>query len=75
MKPLHKLSPRKRGRVVALTTDGNMRRRLQDLGIIEGTSVQKLYTAPLGDPSAYRVRGVAIALRKKDADTIYIQEK
>lgn len=61
------LSPGDQGEVCALTTGGAMRRRLMELGLVEGTRVECLCRSPGGDPSAYRIRGAVIALRNKDA--------
>lgn len=61
------LSPGEQGRVASLCTRGPIRRRLLELGLIEGTRVECLCRSPGGDPSAYRIRGAVIALRKKDA--------
>ena len=52
-----------------------MRRRLQDLGLIRGTAVQCLEKSPLGDPTAYRIRGTVIALRKRDAASVRIRQE
>ena len=41
--------------------------RLRDLGIVSGTPIKCLYKAPLGDPSAYSIRGAVIALRREDS--------
>lgn len=60
------------GVVSALRTEGAMRRRLQDLGLICGTRVECVGISPLGDPAAFRIRGAVIALRQADADTVYI---
>ena len=49
---------------------GDMRRRLQDIGLIRGTSVECVGRSPLGDPAAFRIRGAVIALR--DSDTALI---
>lgn len=35
----------------------DMRRRLQDIGLIEGTVVECVGKSPLGDPCAYIIRG------------------
>ena len=51
-------------RVKTLLNDGSMRRRLQDMGLIEGTSVLCLQRSPSGDPIAYLIRGAVIALRR-----------
>lgn len=54
-------------RVVSLTAEGRMRRRLSDLGLIPGAVVECLGRSPLGDPTAYLIRGAVIAIRRRDA--------
>lgn len=44
-----------------------------DLGIIEGTKIKPVLKSPLGDPTAYEVRGTVIALRKEETEKIYIK--
>ena len=51
---------------------GPERRRMLDLGLLPGTIVKAEFTSPSGDPTAYRIRGSAIALRKEQADLIHI---
>lgn len=55
------------GRVIRLDTKGDMRRRLQDIGLVEGTMVKCLRKSPSGDPVAYLIRGAVIALRSADS--------
>ena len=50
--------------------NGEMRRRVYDLGLIPGTCVKRLHAAPAGSPIAYAVRGAVIALRRCDAQHI-----
>ena len=54
-------------RVVSLLAEGQMRRRLADLWLIPGAGVTCLGRSPLGDPSAYLIRGAVIAIRRRDA--------
>ena len=61
------------GVVDDLAVDGEQRRRLQDIGLIEGTSVTCLQKSPGGDPVAYLIRGAVIALRQDDAKKIRIR--
>ena len=61
-----------RGRVVSLENRGSMRRRLQDMGLIEGTEVECVLKSPAGDPAAYAIRGALIALRREDSERILI---
>ena len=50
-----------------------MRRRLQDIGLIEGTDVECLQKSPAGDPVAYYIRGAVIALRSEDSQNILVR--
>lgn len=60
------------GKVGKLNSEGNIRRRLQDIGLIEGTNVECVLKSPCGDPSAYLIRGAVIALRSDDAKNILV---
>lgn len=59
--------------VTGLLNDGSMRRRLQDMGLIEGTPVLCLMRSPSGDPIAYLIRGAVIALREEDSSKILVE--
>lgn len=59
-------------RVEAVGGAEGMRRRLQDLGLIEGTRVECLHQNRAGDLSAYRIRGAVIALRREDAQSVQV---
>jgi DtxR family Mn-dependent transcriptional regulator len=63
-----------RARVVAISKAirGPARRRLMDLGLLPGTLVEAALSSPSGDPTAYLVRGAAIALRREQTDEIVI---
>ena len=50
------------------------RRRLLDLGILPGTSIENVMPSPLGDPVAYRIRSAVVALRREQAQLIEVQE-
>ena len=60
-------------KVINLFTTGSMRRRLQDIGLIEGTDVECLQKSPSGDPVAYLIRGAVIALRAEDSEKILVR--
>ncbi|HIQ59669.1 MAG TPA: ferrous iron transport protein A [Candidatus Merdivicinus intestinavium] len=67
IQPLNRMGPGQSARVVRLEVAGELRRRLLDLGLIEGTRVRCLHRAPCGDPAAYDIRGAVIALRDRDS--------
>jgi ferrous iron transport protein A len=59
--------------VSALWHSGSMRRRLQDIGLIQNTTVECVGRSPAGDPSAYLIRGAVIAIRASDASKICVE--
>jgi DtxR family Mn-dependent transcriptional regulator len=52
---------------------GQQRRRLMDLGIVAGTRVTAEMQSAGGDPTAYRVRGALVALRKRQARHVFVE--
>ncbi len=60
-------------KVKKLLSTGSMRRRLLDIGLIEGTPVKCLQSSPAGDPVAYLIRGSVIALRSEDSSQIIVE--
>ena len=70
---LTSLKPGQQAVVCELAATGDMRRRLQDIGLISGTKVKCIERSPLGDPVAYGIRGAVIALRQEDAGMVRIQ--
>lgn len=54
---------------------GMQRRRLMDLGIVPGTHISAEMKSGSGDPTAYSIRGATIALRRQQANLIYISQK
>lgn len=71
---LAQLAPGQAARIVGLTPAcrGAERRRLLDLGFVPGTKVGVEMVSPGGDPTAYRVRGTVIALRREQATLVRI---
>ncbi len=57
-------------RVVRLDADCGIRRRFMDLGLVENTQVVCVGHSPLGDPSAYLIRGAVIAIRDEDSRSV-----
>ena len=50
-----------------------IKRRLLDLGLIEGTSIKPVLISPSGDPRAFEFRGSLIAIRREDAENIKVK--
>jgi ferrous iron transport protein A len=70
--PLNQLPIGKKASVAALTSDGTIRRRMLDLGVIGGTEIEPLYKSPSGNPVAYLIRGAVIALRSDVSEKIMV---
>jgi len=77
MTRLSAISPGESADVVALaaTCRGAQRRRLLDLGVVPGTHITSELRGPSGDPTAYRIRGALIALRRDQAAQIFVQKR
>ncbi|HEY9059442.1 MAG TPA: FeoA family protein [Pseudobacteroides sp.] len=71
--PLNFLPLGKKAKVKVLTSDGMIRRRMLDLGLISDTVVEALQKSPSGDPVAYHIRGAVIALRSEEASKILVE--
>ena len=62
----------KDARVIAVNGEGRVTRRLMEMGMIPGVTVQVVKMAPFGDPIEIRVRGYSLAMRKSEADSIEV---
>jgi len=53
--------------------DSPLKNRLMTMGLIPGTKVTVLRSAPFGDPMAIRLRSYNLALRRSDAEKITVE--
>nr|WP_242826030.1 FeoA family protein [Desulfurispora thermophila] len=70
---LPELAPGQSGVVRRIILPTDMYNTLLSLGILPGTIVRVVRRSPLGDPTAYFIRGAMIALRRKTASGILVQ--
>lgn len=47
--------------------------RLREMGVVPGTRLTLVRTAPLGDPLEIKVRGYNLTLRKTEADHVIVE--
>ncbi len=47
-------------------------RRMLDLGIVRGAKIKALHKSPMGNLTAYFIKGAVIALRDSDAKNILV---
>ena len=72
--PLAELSPDESAAVYAVSDTCGIGKRLLDLGLTVQTRVSCVGRSPAGDPSAYRIRGAIIALRRCDSKSILVTD-
>lgn len=58
--------------IAAITADGEMGRRIRDMGLVPGVAIQIMGRAPLEDPVALRLMGFTLTLRNNEADYISV---
>lgn len=62
-----------KARVLSVENEGNMKRRLQDLGVIRDTEIGCVLDSISSDIKVYMIRGAYIAIRKSDAEQILLK--
>lgn len=72
-KLLSELETGQKARIVKISLVGDIRRRLSDMGLVNGSEVQLKRVAPLGDPIEIRVKGYELSLRKEIASEIEVE--
>lgn len=63
------------GTIVAVKAEGEMGRRIRDMGLVPGAEIRIQGRAPLFDPVALRVMGFTLTLRNNEADFIQVEVK
>jgi len=71
--PMRRMSSRQRGVIAKVNANGELGRRIRDMGLVPGTPVEIQGRAPLKDPVAIRVRDFILTLRNNEADHILVQ--
>ncbi len=73
MKTLKEVKVGETVKVVRLTGEGPVKRRIMDMGITKGVNIYVRKVAPLGDPVEVTVRGYELSVRKADAEMIAVE--
>ena len=71
---LKEVKPGATVKVVKISGEGAVKRRIMDMGLIKGVEVFVRKVAPLGDPVEVTVRGYELSVRKADAELIGVEE-
>jgi ferrous iron transport protein A len=72
-KRLSDLKPGESGTVLKVEGDRAVRRRMLDMGLVNGVAVEVKRVAPLGDPIEFLVRGYSLSLRKSEAYAVHVE--
>ena len=70
---LDRLKPAQKGSIVRIKGSGALHRRLLDMGLVKGSSIEVEKVAPLGDPIDVRIKGYHLSLRKEEASNIIVE--
>lgn len=62
-----------KGMISHISAEGELGRRIRDMGLIRGTEISIQSRAPLYDPVAVRVKGFTLTLRNNEADCISVE--
>ena len=54
--------------------DSELKQRLMTMGLIPGTKVTVLRSAPFGDPIAIGIRSYHLAMRRDDAEMVEVEQ-
>ena len=70
---LNEVKPGRKGRIVRIIGRSGVNKRLADMGVVPGTTVEVERVAPLGDPIDVKLKGYHLSLRKEEASKIMVE--
>ena len=71
---LRQIASGKKAIVTAVTAEGDVGRRLREMGLSPGTEIKILGRAPLKDPVSIRLKNYTLTLRNNEADYIMVKQ-
>ena len=69
---LKEVKPGATVKVVKISGEGAIKRRIMDMGLTKNVEVFVRKVAPLGDPVEVTVRGYELSVRKADAELVEV---
>lgn len=70
---LRMLKPGEEAVIAKVTANGELGRRIRDMGLVPGTKIMVMGRAPLKDPVEIKLKGYNLTLRNNEADHIMVQ--
>ena len=70
---MRQMKEKQSGIITAIKANGELGRRIRDMGLVPGTQITIHGRAPLYDPVALRLMGFTLTLRNNEADYIDVE--
>jgi ferrous iron transport protein A len=70
---MRQMKAKQSGTIAAISAQGELGRRIRDMGLVPGTRITVQGRAPLYDPVALRLMGFTLTLRNSEADFIDVE--
>ena len=67
------LARNQRARIVSVRANGELGRRIRDMGLLPGVEITVIGRAPLKDPVALKIHNFTLSLRNNEADYIIVE--
>lgn len=63
-----------KGKIISLSCNSEIKNHLEELGFVKGVEVEVLLTAPLGEPTLYKINNEVLALRINETNCIEVEK-
>lgn len=70
---LSELKVGQKAKIISISSKGVIKRRLMDMGVLQGETLQVEKVAPLGDPIDIVIKNYHLSLRKSEAEGIEVE--
>jgi len=70
---MRRMKKNQSGVISAVKVDGELGRRIRDMGLVPGAEITIQGRAPLKDPVAMRIMGFTLTLRNNEADYVEVE--
>ncbi len=67
------LQPGATGRILRIRGNSPFKKRLLEMGMVKGETIEKVKLAPLADPAEYIIKGYHVSLRRDEARDILLE--
>ena len=70
---LDNLIPGAKAIIAGIRGSSPFKKRLLEMGLVKGETIEKVKLAPLADPAEYIIKGYHITLRREEAKDVMIE--